>query len=333
MGTASGAKGHGLLTSVVVSFASELLTNIARAVVRRRRRGPHHPAWGHRLEAAVETLRAGGEAQLRGTLEAWRAGQEAAAALTPIARGMAQRDVVHAGMRAIELTPTRGAPSSSMLYLHGGGYVTGSSRTHRGLASRIALAANARAIVLDYRLAPEHPFPAALEDALAACQAMEGPYWICGDSAGGGLALAAMCALRDRGAPLPTYAVLLCPWVDMEGSHPSIEENVRFDWGDRRTLDFYASHYASHDKRDPRVSPIHASLVGLPPMLVQWGDAELLRDECRQLVANARRDGVAIEPREWHGMVHDFQIFAPFVPQSRAAIAEIGELARRHAGR
>ncbi len=314
-----------------MSFAASLLTNLVKVSLRRPRQGPGHPAWGRRLEAAILTLREGGEAQLAGTIDAWRAGQEAASATVPLARGVRQRSTSLADVPALELTPKRW--DSTMLYLHGGGYVTGSPVTHRALASRIAAASHARAYVLGYRLAPEHPFPAAIEDTVAAAQDLlrRGPVFLAGDSAGAGLALAAMLVMRERGLRLPDHAVLLCPWLDMEGASPSIEENVPFDWGDRRTLDFYASHYAPHDPRNPLVSPIHASLVGLPPLIVQYGGAELVRDECRTLVEHCKRDGVAIEAREWPGMVHDFQVFAPYVPQSRAAIAELGELVRaRH---
>lgn len=314
-----------------MAFATTLLSNLMRVVIRRRKHGPAHPDWGHRIEATVLTLREGGEAQLAGSLDAWRAGQEIAAATVPLARGVRQRSTELGGVHALELTPRRW--DSTLLYLHGGGYVTGSSVTHRALASRIAAASGARAYVIDYRLAPEHPFPAAIEDTVAAAQDLmrRGPIWIAGDSAGGGLALASMLVMRERGLPLPEHAALLCPWVDMEGALPSIEENVPYDWGDRRTLDFYARHYADGDARNPLISPIHASLEGLPPLIVQYGGAELLRDECRLLVEHAHRDGVSVEAREWPGMVHDFQIFAPYVPQSRAAIAEIGALVRaRH---
>lgn len=310
-----------------MTFAASFLRNLITVAARRRRQGPAHPEWGIRLETTVETLRQGGEAQLRGTLEEWRRGQEETARTVWMARGVRERERVVGGRPALELTPTDRSPTSAFLYLHGGGYVTGSSRTHRALVSRIVAATGAMGVVLDYRLAPEHPFPAAIEDAALAITEMIEEHghhvWIAGDSAGGGLALATMCALRDRGARLPWHGVLLCPWVDLEGSHPSIAENLPFDWGDRRTLDFYAAHYAKDERRHPLSSPIHASLRGLPPLLIQYGDAELLRDECRTLVANAQRDGVLVQGREWKGMVHDFQLFAPLVPQSRAAIAEI----------
>lgn len=314
-----------------MSFTRAFLANLARVSLRRARHGPHHPAWGRRLEATVETLRADGDAKLAGTLAAWRASQEVAARSVPIARGVRQSHTRLAGRDALVLHPARSR--GRFLYLHGGGYATGSPTTHRALVSRIARATSCTAYVLDYRLAPEHPFPAAIEDAASAIEALaaEGPLFVAGDSAGGGLSLAAMLSLRERRGPMPSAAVLLCPWVDLRGSHPSIEENVRYDWGDRRTLDFYATQYGA-DPDHPLASPIHASLAGLPPMLIQSGDAELLRDECRRLAANARRDGVEAELREWHGMVHDFQIFAPVVPESRAAIAEIGAWVRQRLG-
>jgi acetyl esterase/lipase len=311
-----------------MSFAAAFLTNLVRVSMRRMRRGPRHPAWGKRLEATVETLRADGDAKLAGSLASWRASQEAAAANVPMARGVRESVARCAGREALVLRPT-GPARGTFLYLHGGGYATGSPRTHRALVSRLVAATGAAAWVLDYRLAPEHPFPAAIDDATAALSELgeRGPTFVAGDSAGGGLALAAMCRLRDAGAPLPRFAVLLCPWVDLGGTHPSIEENLPYDWGDRRTLDFYREQYGA-DPMHPLASPIHASLSGLPPLFVQSGDAELLRDECRRLADNARRDGVEVAHREWPGMVHDFQIFAPVVPESRAAIAEIGAWVR-----
>lgn len=311
-----------------MAFAASFLKTLAQVAVRRRRQGPTHPEWGLRLETTVETLRAGGEAQLAGTLEAWRRGQELTARTVPLARGVKVKERMLGGRPALELSPAR-EPKSAFLYLHGGGYVTGSSQTHKALVSRIVQATGATGVVLDYRLAPEHPFPAAIEDATQAFGEMIDHYghhvWIAGDSAGGGLSVATMCNLRDRGLRLPWHAVLLCPWVDLMGSHPSVAENLPYDWGDRRTLDFYAGHYVPSvaDRQHPLSSPIHASLKGLPPLLIQYGGAELLRDECRQLVKNAERDGVLVAGREWPGMVHDFQLFAPLVPQSRAAIAEI----------
>jgi acetyl esterase/lipase len=312
-----------------MSFTSAFLANLVRVSVRRMRRGPHHPAWGKRLEATVETLRADGDAKLSGTLASWRASQEAAAASVPMARGVRVSSERCAGREALVLRPA-GRERGTFLYLHGGGYATGSPRTHRALVSRLVAATGAAAWVLDYRLAPEHPFPAAIDDARAALLELterRGPTFVAGDSAGGGLALAAMCRLRDEAEALPPFAVLLCPWVDLGGTHPSIEENLPYDWGDRRTLDFYREQYGA-DPGHPLASPIHASLTGLPPLLVQSGDAELLRDECRRIADHARRDGVEVEHREWPGMVHDFQLFAPFVPQSRAAIDEIGAWVR-----
>lgn len=319
-----------------MSFVTELLVNLVRVGVRRARRGPFHPAWGILLETTVETLRAASEVQLRGTIEAWRAGQEKSAATTPPARGVTIRERRLAGRPALELVPRDWRDSDgTILYFHGGGYCTGSPRTHRTMVSHIVAASNLRAIIPDYRLAPEHPFPAAIDDAVACLRALyaEGVaperLALAGDSAGGGLSLVTMMQQREDKLPQPACAVLLCPWGDLEGSFPSMEDNAKYDWGDRRTLDFYALRYAPGKLRDPRVSPIHASLVGLPPLLIQSGDAEVLRDEIRVIVGNARRDGVRVEAHEYPGMVHDFQLFAPLVPQSKAAIDEIAEYLRR----
>ncbi len=320
-----------------MSHLPRIAASVLRVGLRRRRNGPFHPEWGLLLEATVDYLRGEGERQLAGTLAEWRRNQEISAKSTPAARGVRISDGTLAGRSTLDLVPS-GAPRGTILYLHGGGYVTGSPRTHRGMVSHIVAASGARAVLLDYRLAPEFPFPSAIEDAVAAIDALyasgvaPAQLVVMGDSAGGGLAVAAMNRLRDSGKRLPGGAALLCPWVDLEGTTPSVVDNARFDWGDRRTLDFYAHHYAAGRLRDPEVSPIHASLHGLPPLLIQSGGAELVRDECRMLAENARRDGVRVEAHEYPGMVHDFQLFTPLVPQSRAAIAELGEFVRRVVG-
>lgn len=320
-----------------MSFTTRFLANLITVTTRRWRRGPHHPEWGLLLETAVETLRKDGEVQLAGTLDEWRRNQEAAAQTSPAARGVVTSEGEIAGRPALILERTLG-PSrrGTILYLHGGGYVTGSPRTHRSMVSHLVAASGVRAVLLDYRLAPEHPYPAAIDDTVGAIRAMykggipPAELVLAGDSAGAGLCLAAMIELRDRGQPLPVAATLLCPWVDLEGTLPSIVENTKYDWGDRRTLDFYAKHYAVGKLREPRVSPMYASLAKLPPLLIQSGGGELMRDEARQLAANARRDGVPVVAHEWPGMVHDWQLFAPLVPQSKAAIEELASFIRGH---
>jgi monoterpene epsilon-lactone hydrolase len=320
-----------------MSFATRFLAKLIAVTARRLRRGPHHPEWGVLLETAVETLREDGEVQLAGTLDDWRRNQEASAKTSPAARGVSVREGELGGRPALVVEKNDGGSARGLiLYLHGGGYCTGSPRTHRSMVSHLVAMSGVRAVLLDYRLAPEYPYPAAIDDSVAAIRALyksglpPAELVLAGDSAGAGLCLAAMMELRDRNIPMPVAATLLCPWVDLEGTLPSVVENVKYDWGDRRTLDFYAQHYARGKLRDPRVSPMHAKLTKLPPMLIQSGGGELMRDEARQLAENARRDGVSVISHEWPGMVHDWQLFAPLVPQSKAALAELAAFIRGH---
>ena len=202
----------------------------------------------------------------------------------------------------------------TILYLHGGAYTFCSPATHRGLAGRIALASQARVLVIAYRLAPEHPFPAALEDSLAAWQFLleQGVspknMVIAGDSAGGGLTMATAISLRDKKVDLPAALVLLSPWVDLVSAKE------------------YAKPYSGdHDPAEPLISPLYANLRGLPPALIQAGGAEFLLRDSQQLNEKMEAAKVDVRFSIYKGMNHVFQAFAPFVPESRQAIREIGE--------
>lgn len=242
------------------------------------------------------------------------------------------------GMRAEWLVPERADGERVLLYLHGGGYVIGSAASHRGLASRIALACGFRALAVDYRLAPEHPFPAAVEDAAGALRWLvsrgyaPGKTVIAGDSAGGGLAVAAMLLLRDRGEPLPAAALLLSPWTDLEVTGESCRSARRKDpmLSPRILRDYARLYLQGKDPRDPLASPIHADLGGLPPMLIQVGTHEVLLDDSRRLAERARGAGVDVHLQVEEGMFHVWQYFTPFVPESREAVEKLAAFARRH---
>jgi acetyl esterase/lipase len=226
--------------------------------------------------------------------------------------------------------------SRAILYLHGGGYAIGSISSHRELAARISRAAGARVLLIDYRLAPEHPFPAAVDDAVAAyrwlvASGLTPPgLAIAGDSAGGGLTVAALVSLRDSGDTLPAAGVCLSPWVDLEGTGASMTERAALDpmvAADR--LRVYANAYlGGADPRSPLASPLYADLRGLPPLLIQVGTAETLYDDASRLADRARTGGVEVTFEACQDMIHVWQIFASMLPEGREAIDRIGEFLR-----
>lgn len=234
------------------------------------------------------------------------------------------------------VTPPRVTEDGVLLYLHGGGYSAGSAASHRGLVAQLAKAAGIRALVPEYRLAPEHPFPAALEDAVTVYKYLlrQGvpPHRIilAGDSAGGGLAVATLVALRDQGIPLPAGAVLLSPWTDLAGTGESLRTRAKQDpWlvpeGVRPVAALY---HGDTPPTHPLVSPLYADLHGLPPMLIHVGDSEILLSDATRLAEKARQAGVPVSLHVWPGMFHVFHIFYPFVPEAHKAIREIGEWIR-----
>lgn len=220
-----------------------------------------------------------------------------------------------------------------LFYLHGGAYYMGSCKSHRDLAARISRAAASRVLVIEYRLAPEHPFPAAIEDSTAAYRGLlnsgvkPSQIAIAGDSAGGGLAVATLVSLRDAGDPLPATGVLLSPWTDLEGTGASMTTREEFDpWLDPAGIREAAKVYLNGtDPRHPLASPIYADLHRLPPMLVHVGHDECLLDDSIRLVNRAQAAGVDIGLTIWEDMWHVFQSFAAQVPEGRKAIEEIGK--------
>jgi acetyl esterase/lipase len=241
---------------------------------------------------------------------------------------------VSAGGVSAEWIAAPGAnPDRVILYLHGGGYVLGSINTHRAMISRIARASNGRALAIDYRLAPEHPFPAAVDDATAAYRWLlangykPGRIVIAGDSAGGGLTLAVLLAIRDAKMPMPAGAVPISPWTDLEGTGESIRTRAAKDV--MVTQDNLASsarqYYGTHDPKDPLVSPLHADFRGLPPMLIHVGDAEILLDDATRVAARAKAAGVQVDLEVWDEMPHVWHVFAKILPEGQQAIDKIGK--------
>lgn len=223
------------------------------------------------------------------------------------------------------------------LYLHGGAYVIGNPSSHRSLASHIANEAEAEVFLADYRLAPEQPYPAGLDDALTAYQwLLDQGYeakqiYIGGDSAGGGLALCAALTIREQELPRPGGLILISPWTDLTMSSESVRNNAKIDpllrpsWGKWNRY-LYANGRALDD---PAISPLFADLSNLPPMLIQVGSDEILLDDSRQLADKARKAGVEVDYQHFEGMWHVFQMHTTLLDESMAAIKHIGAFIRR----
>ena len=256
----------------------------------------------------------------------------------PIPEGTRIEPVTADG-RPAEWISTADSVDRVILYLHGGGYMLGSLASYRGLGSRLATAAGARVLNLDYRLAPEHRFPAPVEDSTAAYRWLleqgisAGRIAIAGDSAGGGLALATLLAQRDAGDPLPAAGIGLSAWTDLTAEGESLTSRAALDpWVAPAGLRAVARLFLSGaDPRNPLASPLHGDLRGLPPHLLQVGALETLYDDTRRFAERAKAAGVDVTMEEVPEMVHVFQMFAAVEPEGQAAIDRIGEFVRKHA--
>ena len=231
-----------------------------------------------------------------------------------------------------------------LLYVHGGGYVIGSALTHRRLCEGIARAGGCAVLNLDYRLAPEHPFPAAVEDAIEGLKFVQsnGPdgegaaesTFVAGDSAGGGLTLATLLAARDQGVDQPNAAIGISAWTDLAISGETIQTRADADplITDSAMVKGMAAQYLGDaDAEDPLASPLYADYAGLPPLLLQVGDAEILLSDTTRVTEKARAAGVDVVEEVWDEMFHVWHAFAPMLPEGQAAIDRIGEFINQHA--
>jgi len=249
------------------------------------------------------------------------------------------RSVTVGGVPGEWQLPIKGEPERTILYLHGGGYVLGSPDSHRDMVGAIADAAQARALILDYRLAPETPFPGAVEDAVAAYKALldegEAPekIFIAGDSAGGGLTAATLVSIKDQGLPNPAGGVCLSPWADLTFSGASMNTKALDDaMLSKETLSWMGGLYlAGQDAGNPLASPIFADLSGLPPLLIQVGGDEVLLDDALALHEAGRSAGVDVTLEVWDQMMHVWHLMAMAVPEGKLAIKGIGEFMKKHA--
>jgi epsilon-lactone hydrolase len=271
------------------------------------------------------------------SVERERQGMEQAAKLAWLPRGTQVKQVTVGGVPAEWVTAEGAAPDRIMVYLHGGSYSAGSPRTHRALVARLSRATGATGVVLDYGLAPERPFPAAVVDTLAAyrwlLQNGTRPEHIvlAGDSAGGGLALAVALALRDGGSPLPAGIVCLSPWTDLAGTGASLKTRAKADpWLNPDGVVPEANRYlAGASPQNPLASPYYGNPRGLPPIFIQVGDDEILLDDATRMAERARAAGVETTLEVWPGMWHVWQAFTPYIPEARQAIERIGAWVRK----
>ncbi|MCS6826015.1 MAG: alpha/beta hydrolase [Caldilinea sp.] len=306
-----------------------------RAVVHRIRRSPRAPGWSLAYESIVEMMTLGTPG---GSIQSADEIRRPLDRLTNVTRPIrVERMPVNTALFRGEWVSTRASTHERIiLYLHGGGYVSGSPRTHLAVTTRLAHEAQARLFALDYRLAPEHPFPAQIEDAWAA-------YWwliteqgctpaqivVAGDSAGGGLTMALLLALRDAHVPLPAGGVGLSPWLDLTLSGETLLTNKPTDFLNLDVLRAAARMYCNgYEARHPLISPLYADLSGLPPLLIQAGSAEMLLDDSRRFAERARAAGVDVQLEIWESMVHVWHFTWLIEPKARQAIRRVGRFVR-----
>ena len=292
------------------------------------------------LDQAIELLKAREIDDSQGATEGWRRSFERITDGFPIGVAASYSRVNAGGVTAEWVTAEGAADSRVVLYLHGGGYIIGSPRTHRALMAKLSQDSAARVLGLDYRLAPEHTFPAPVEDSVAAYKWLLNEGYnperiaVAGDSAGGGLTVAALVQARYLGLPMPGAAVCISPWVDMEGLGDSMKTRAEADpmVGKETLLISARTYLGGSNPRAPLAAPVYADLRGLPPVLIQVGDAEVLLDDSTWLAGVAREAGVQVQMDVWDDMIHVWHLFAPILPEGQQAIAQAGDFIRKHTG-
>ncbi|MFF8928816.1 alpha/beta hydrolase [Streptomyces longwoodensis] len=289
-------------------------------------------------DALDALLRSAPRSETRPTPEEQRSGF-AAAVGRPATDGVVTRETVLGGRPALELEPAGASGRGRLLYLHGGGYVVGSPDTHAGLVGELARRAGLRAVSVDYRTAPEHPFPAAVDDGLAAYRELLADtdprdLVLAGDSAGGGLSIATMLAAREAGLPQPAAVVLFSPWVDLTLAGGSIRTKEDADplFVEADLRDYADLYLGPTDPAHPLASPLFADLTGLPPLLVQVGANEVLLDDAVRLAGRAGADDVEVTLEVGPGLPHVFQHYYGRLDEADAALDRAARFLRTHLG-
>jgi monoterpene epsilon-lactone hydrolase len=277
------------------------------------------------LNPALRVLERRSLARMEGPDEARKGFEWKARLLFRAPRGTRITRTTLGGCPALEVISPQGGAAGTILYLHGGGYFFGSARTHAGLAGRLAARTGARVLLPDYRMAPEDPYPAALDDAWAAWQAVtaagDAPV-LAGDSAGGGLALALLARICGSDAPRPALTVALSPWADLSLASPSLSTNDATEvlLPTERMAEVAERYLAGVDPETPGASPVFARFPGACPVLILVSADEILLDDSRRMAAVLRGDGVPTELVVETGLPHVWPYFAPYLPEAEAAL-------------
>jgi epsilon-lactone hydrolase len=315
------------------SLASLVFRAFSTTIRSRFRKGPLFPGWSFSFEGTTRMLKFRAEAVNALPVDEQRRIHEIAGD-QEAKRMKSKVDRQNARVGGIEgewFTPKGKTPKRVVLYLHGGGFVSGSTRTHGEMIMRLAVAADARIFAPNYRLAPEHRYPAQINDCRAVYEALleDGirpqDLIVCGDSAGGNLSITLPLMLRDEKIPLPAGIAALSPWVDLARRGGSLSAHEPYDWAAPIDFDHWVEWYI--DKQDPQaplISPMFADLQGLPPMRIDIGTAEMLLDQVRDFAARAKEAGLSVDFREIPGMVHNCYLLAGYFPECQAAIDDLG---------
>jgi len=315
------------------SLATLMFRAFSTTIRSRFRKGPLFPGWSFNFEGTTRLLKFRAAAVNELPLEEQRRLQEIAGdrEAKRMNSKVERRAARVGGIDGEWFTPKGKTPKRVVLYVHGGGFVVGSSRTHGEMIARLAIAANARIFAPNYRLAPEHRYPAQIEDCRAVYEALlkdnirPQDLIIAGDSAGGNLSIVLPLVLRDEKIPLPAGIAALSPWVDLTRRGGSLSAHEPYDWAAPSDFDHWVEWYV--DKQDPKaplVSPMYADLQGLPPLRIDIGTAEMLLDQVRDFAARAKEAGLSVDFREIPGMVHNSYLLAAYFPECQASIDDLG---------